>query len=191
MLNCSAYKTSYLAPSWVKIPVLRTKWNAYLCFGEYFKILLDLFCIYLCINYTKISSLLLCRSQSDASLQRIYILISALCIYISWAEMWTYCPFLWSLFIQSLIYIKTVLWNTKSGGQMFKITTNRMKRGENILCKVPPIFVTKCSYFRSWVTCWLLPVRYAGARRNYSVSVPCWAGGERTQFVLHACYFFM
>lgn len=28
ILKCTAYKTSYLAPSWVKIPVLRTKWNA-------------------------------------------------------------------------------------------------------------------------------------------------------------------
>lgn len=125
--------------------------NASHCFWEYFKILLDLFYMYLCINHIKIYFLLLCRPQSYAE-----------CIHFDFKFLYLHIPgwnteyhiFLRSLPIQ-MLFIKTILWNAKSWGWMFKITTNHTKCGKSILCRVPSILVIKCSYFSDWSACWL------------------------------------
>lgn len=170
VLKCSAYKTSYLAPSWVKILALRTKRNACILFWRVFLNFVG-FILHLLV-YKLYQHLFPITLWISASLQRTYILISALCIYISWAEMWTYWPFSWSLFIQKLICIKT-LWDAESGGPKFKITTNSMKCGKNSLCRVPLIFATKCSYFRSW---WLTGGEICQAHRNHPVLFWVWEG---------------
>lgn len=143
ILKCSAYKTSYLAPSWVKIPVLRTEM---LLIGfENILILLALCCICFCINHIKMYFLLLWRPQSYS--ECIHFDFKFFAFTHPGLKYRQYHIFLQSLFIQMPIYIKKILWNKKSRRRMFKITTNHMKWGKSILCRVHSILVIKCSYF--------------------------------------------